>query len=154
LNAAIQHTAAINPGNSGGPLFNDRGAQVGVNTAGAPSLASVFLSIPSNRVVEVLPQLKTGWSPAWIGADLETLFNDRNEPIGVQIGSLVPFGPADQAKLLPGLVIVGVNRRGVRSLADYCDQMPAQPGTAVDVTTIDPQTGAQVTWTVTPGMKN
>jgi hypothetical protein len=32
--------------------------------------------------------------------------------------------------------------------------MPAQPGTAVDVTTIDPQTGAQVTWTVTPGMKN
>jgi S1-C subfamily serine protease len=153
LKAAIQHTAAINPGNSGGPLFNDRGAQVGVNTAVDPNYASVFLSIPSNRIAEVLPQMKTGWSPAWIGADLETLFDDKNQPIGVQLGSLVPFGPADQAKLLPGLVIVAVNRRGVTSLSDYCDQMPAQPGTAVDVTTVDPQSGAQVTWTVTPGMK-
>jgi S1-C subfamily serine protease len=100
----------------------------------------------------VLPDMKTGWSPAWIGAELETLINDQNQPFGVQIGSLVPFGPADQAKLVPGLVIVRVNRRSVASLSDYCDQMPAQPGTPVDITTIDPQTNAQVTWTVTPGM--
>jgi S1-C subfamily serine protease len=152
LKAVIQHTAAINGGNSGGPLFNDRGLQVGINTAFNNSLNAVNLAIPSNRVVEVLPDLETGWSPAWIGADLETLIDDQGRPFGVQIESLVPFGPADQAKLLPGLVIVNVNRRQVTSLSDYCDQMPAQPGTAVDITTVDPQTNAAVTWTVTPGM--
>jgi S1-C subfamily serine protease len=152
LKAVVQHTAAINGGNSGGPLFNDRGVQVGVNTASSNILDAVNLAIPSNRVTEVLPDMKTGWSPAWIGAELETLINDQNQPFGVQIGSLVPFGPADQAKLVPGLVIVRVNRRSVASLSDYCDQMPAQPGTPVDITTIDPQTNAQVTWTVTPGM--
>ena len=137
----IEHTASINPGNSGGPLFDDRGQQVGVNTA-TTGLNESYLAITSNRVKKSA-KLKTGWSPAWIGADLETLADFSTNPPsygGVDITGLTHFGPADNAKLVPGLRIIGVNRRDVATLQDYCDQMPAEPGTPVTITTVDPQT--------------
>ncbi|MGH3343753.1 MAG: S1C family serine protease, partial [Carbonactinosporaceae bacterium] len=125
--SAVQTDAAINPGNSGGPLVNAQGQVIGVNTAIATlSTNGLFggqqggniglgFAIPINQAERVAEQLiKTGEAVhPIIGATLDPTFKDRGARIlpesvrGHQ--PLLPGGPAEQAGLQPGDVIVAAD---------------------------------------------
>jgi S1-C subfamily serine protease/pSer/pThr/pTyr-binding forkhead associated (FHA) protein len=150
LQSVIEHTAAINPGNSGGPLFNADGAQVGVNTAGGGGQSENY-SITIARVKTLLDQLKQGYSPKWIGAELTPIADSSGKPIGLKVGALGAFGPADNAKLVPGWLIFRINRRPAATLTDYCANMPETPGTKVNIQLYDPSTQQFGTIKVTTG---
>jgi S1-C subfamily serine protease len=116
----IQTDAAINPGNSGGPLLNADGEVVGINTLvrSGPG-AGLGFAIPINRARRVADQLvSTGRaSHPMIGVGLDVL--RRANPSGSASGAVVvfsvqPSGPAAQAGLRPGDVILSAAGRAVK----------------------------------------
>jgi serine protease Do len=110
----IQTDASINPGNSGGPLVNLAGEVVGVNTAIIKEAQGIGFAIPVNMVKQVLPQLiKDGRiTRAWMGIYLARVDSDMAAkldlpaPKGALIAEVVEEGPAHEAGLRPGDVIV------------------------------------------------
>ncbi len=152
LQSVIQHTAAVNGGNSGGPLFNEFGEQIGINSAGGGG-EDLNYSITTDRMLSLVDKMKEGYSPAWIGANFEVVLNDQGQPLGLQISNLAPFGPADRANMLPGQVIVGVNRRNTVTFKQFCRNMPAEPGTRVRLSVFDPGSGKVVAISLRPGTR-
>ena len=125
LGSFIQTDAAINPGNSGGALISMDGRLVGVNTAifsRSGGSHGIGFAIPSNLVRAVLAGFLQGegklvrpWLGAWgtaVGSDVaKALGLDR--PVGVVVETVYPGGPAAQAGLVPGDVVLAVNGREV-----------------------------------------
>ncbi|WP_420110709.1 trypsin-like peptidase domain-containing protein [Pseudactinotalea sp.] len=118
---AVQTDAAINRGNSGGPLIDANGHVVGVNTAVARDSSSggggnePGFAIPSNQVRHTVEQLiETGQATYPV---IGVLLDVEYEGEGVQVhtetvdGSppVTPGGPADEAGVGPGDVIVAVD---------------------------------------------
>jgi serine protease Do len=109
----LQTDAAINPGNSGGPLFNMQGQVVGINTAIVAQGQGIGFAIPISMARELLPQLESGKVVrGWLGVSIQDLtpslaksFNLKDTK-GVLVGGVVPQGPADQAGLKAGDIIV------------------------------------------------
>ena len=113
----IQTDASINPGNSGGALVDMNGRLIGVNSAiyskGGGSNGIGF-AIPANMVRSVLSGVSEGGKVIrpWLGAtgqqvtqDLASSFN-LARPTGVLIDEVYPKGPADQAGLKRGDIIL------------------------------------------------
>lgn len=138
LENVIQHDAAVNPGNSGGPLFDNRGRQVGVNTAiffgsrGRVEGANYAVSI--QRVRELLDDMRDGVSPAWFGAAFEEGYDGSGSPVGLLVLGVTPGSVAEdlgfqgatngEAGIEYRQLITEVNGTPVRNLSDYCDAMP------------------------------
>jgi S1-C subfamily serine protease len=111
----IHTDASASPGNSGGPLVNLDGEAIGVNSWAARD-SSMGIAVPSALVRLVLPRLvadgRVEWG--WIGTSLERPRPEElrrlglREAGGLSIREVVPGGPADQAGLRPGDVIVAV----------------------------------------------
>lgn len=115
---AVQTDAAINPGNSGGPLINGRGEVIGINSAiRSESGGSVGLgfAIPVNTVAEVASRLiESGeMRHAEIGINARTVSNDQ--VTGAEVANVTADGPAQQAGVLEGDVVVRVGERQVTS---------------------------------------
>ncbi|HVY60506.1 MAG TPA: DegQ family serine endoprotease, partial [Planctomycetota bacterium] len=120
----IQTDAAINPGNSGGPLVDLHGRLVGINTAIASrsgGFQGVGFAIPVDMVKRIAGQLvqsgrvRRGWlgiSIQAMNADLARRF-DLDGARGVLVGGVLPKGPAADAGLEPGDVILSVNGKPV-----------------------------------------
>ncbi len=116
---AIQTDAAINPGNSGGPLVDARGRVIGVNSAiaglGQASDGSqqgsigLGFAIPVNQAKRVADEIiSTGRSTHPIlGISIDLTYAGP----GTQIQGVTPGGPADQAGLKAGDVLVSVDGR-------------------------------------------
>ncbi len=126
---AIQTDAAINPGNSGGPLVNNRGEVVGINSAiatlggGSGQSGSIGLgfAIPIDQARSIAEEIiRTGKATHPIlGVSAATLDEGQAKSIsGAEPGALVssyngrpavvPGGPADQAGIKVGDIIVAV----------------------------------------------
>jgi S1-C subfamily serine protease len=133
----IQTDAAINPGNSGGPLLDSAGRVIGVNTAilsPSGTSAGIGFAIPIDAVNRVVPELiGKGYVPTpgiGIVAANEAAAT-RAGVDGVVILRTAPGSPAeraglrgmDQATGQPGDVIVGVNGKPVRRLADLIAEL-------------------------------
>ncbi|WP_135077493.1 DegQ family serine endoprotease [Terasakiella sp. SH-1] len=116
----IQTDAAINPGNSGGALVDMNGRLIGVNSAiyskGGGSNGIGF-AIPVNMVRSVISGVsKTGKVVRpWLGAsgqpitqDLADSFN-LERPTGVLIDEVYRGGPADEAGLQRGDIILKID---------------------------------------------
>jgi serine protease Do len=125
----IQTDAAINKGNSGGPLFNLRGEVVGINTAiFSPSGGSVGIgfSVPANTAKNVISQLVQFGETrrGWLGVKIQSVTEDIAEtlsldkPRGALVADVTPTGPAEQAGIQPGDVIVEFNGRPVNAMRD------------------------------------
>ncbi len=113
----IQSDVAINTGNSGGPLFNLDGDVIGVNTLiYSPTGASVGISfsVPSAIVERVVGQLiEYGETRrGWLGVSVQRVTSDDaeslglNRPRGAIVRNVTPDGPADEAGLQVGDVVV------------------------------------------------
>ena len=120
----IQTDAAINPGNSGGALLGLDGQLLGINTAifsrDGGSLGIGF-AIPANMVRTVVLAAEQGGElrRPWIGASGQPVTPDLmaaiglERPVGVLLSRIHPNGPADQAGLEIGDVLLAVNGRSV-----------------------------------------
>lgn len=123
----IQTDASINRGNSGGPMFNLAGEVIGINTAiFSPSGGSVGIgfAIPSNLAKSVITQLiEHGRTRrGWIGVRIQSVTEEiaqslgLDKPKGALVASITDKGPAEDAKLKPGDVIIEFDGRPVTEM--------------------------------------
>ena len=124
----IQTDAAINPGNSGGALVDAQGRLVGINTAiysrsgGSMGIGFAIPTSIARQVMEAI--LRDGKvTRGWIGVEPQALtpelaaYFDTELREGVMITGVLQNGPAAQAGLRPGDVIVSVAEQPVRNVA-------------------------------------
>ncbi len=120
----IQTDASINMGNSGGPMFDLNGNVIGINSALiSPTGASVGigLAIPAELAKPVIDSLRRGQRPqrGYLGVGLQPLDENLAPSLGLPkdsgeiVRSIVAGGPAAQAGLQQGDVIVRVNGQAV-----------------------------------------
>lgn len=159
----IQTDAAINRGNSGGPLFNMEGEVIGVNTAIiSPNGGSIGLgfSMASNVVTQVVDQLQEFGETrrGWLGVRIQDVTDDIADSIeGLEAaaGALVtdvPPGPAAQAGMLAGDVILSFDGRDVADTRELVRRVGnTAVGKAVDVVVF--RDGARQTLSVTLGRR-
>jgi putative serine protease PepD len=146
--AAIQTDTAINPGNSGGPLFDLSGTVIGVNSvinsvSGAnaePANIGIAFAIPINQAKRIAAEIiDTGRARRTvIGAELEPAGGIVGT--GARIRAIDLGGPAEQAGLRPGDLIVSLASHPIESPSDVIALVRRyDPGTAI---TVEYQRGA------------
>ncbi len=124
----IQHTAPLNPGNSGGPLVDSRGRVVGINTAIIVMAQGIGFAIPANTAQWVVSQLlvhgrvRRGYlglaaRPRPLDRRL-VRFHHLAKELAVEAISVDPRGPAGEAGLKEGDLIVGIQDQEVTSVDD------------------------------------
>lgn len=124
----IQHTAPLNPGNSGGPMVNSRGQVVGINTAIIAMAQGIGFSIPSNTANRVVSQLllRGKVQRGYLGIVAGTRRLDRRlvrflnltEEMAIEVVSVAPDGPGDQAGIEPGDLLAAIGDRKLTSVDD------------------------------------
>src|SRR5690606_3776062 len=122
----IQTDAAINPGNSGGPLVNAPGEVVGVNSSiFSSSGGSIGLgfAIPIERAVRVADEIVRNGAVrrAWTGLEVAGAgsMTDWKRAGGVTVSSVAPGGPAENADIDAGDVLIEANGRRLRNYLDW-----------------------------------
>jgi serine protease Do len=125
----IQTDVAINPGNSGGPLFNLEGEVVGVNsqifTRSGGSIGLSF-AIPVSVVRNVVAQLQENGrvTRGWLGVTIQDVDKNLAEsfgldrPMGALVVQVADGGPADDAGLREGDVIISFDGKEIPSSSD------------------------------------
>jgi S1-C subfamily serine protease len=122
----LQTDAALNPGNSGGPLVNSRGEVIGVNSAVILPAQGICFAIAVNTAKFVAGQLLNGGRVrrSYIGVGGQNveiprrvvrLFELEVES-GVLVLSLEANGPAQEAGLREGDILVGMDGVPVPSI--------------------------------------
>lgn len=147
IEGVVQHTAALNPGNSGGPLVDAAGSVAGINTAIIAMAQGIGFAVPAATAQWVLTEILTQGRVrrAWLGVTA------RDRPLdlrlvralglstvrAVEILSREPSGPAADAELRPGDLIVGVGDSvvdGIDALHRHLGRVP--PGTELQLSIV------------------
>ena len=141
----IQTDAAINRGNSGGPLVDVRGRIVGMNTAIASedgNYQGLGFAIPTEMIELYVPQLISAGKVrrGYLGVsitDEPKLLKSFGQDHGVLVDNLLPDGPAGEAGLEVGDIIVEVEQKKIFD-ADQLRQVIADlgPDTRTKVTVV------------------
>ncbi len=139
----IQTDAAINPGNSGGALIDGRGELIGINTAILShdgGNQGVGFAIPVNLAKRVMDQIVDHGHVirGFLGATIQDVTPTMAKALGmsnaegVLIGDVTPKGPAAQAGLKAGDVVMKMNGQSVADSAALRLQVSeTDPGTMV-----------------------
>lgn len=120
LSSFIQTDAAVNPGNSGGALVNMNGELIGVNTAiysRSGGSNGIGFAIPAPLVARAVESAISEGQiiNPWIGARVQAVSSDMaaalglDRPRGAIIGDIYPGGPASDAGLSKGDVILSID---------------------------------------------
>src|SRR6201993_1684206 len=131
----IQTDAALNPGNSGGPLVSSNAEVIGINTAIINGSQGICFAVASNTAQFVLSEIiRHGYvRRAYVGVSGQTAPIPRRHAVvagvenkmGALLAQIEPEGPAAQAGLLPGDVVIkldGVDVNGVDDLIRVLDR--------------------------------
>ncbi|HZP20013.1 MAG TPA: trypsin-like peptidase domain-containing protein [Bauldia sp.] len=132
----IQTDAALNPGNSGGPLVSSRGEVIGVNTAIIRDAQGICFAVASNTARFVLGELVRHGRVrrAFVGVSAETVPVPRRHALAAGIGnatgamlrSVEVDGPASQAGLLRGDIVVALDGKPVTGVDDFIRLLAAE----------------------------
>ena len=156
----LQTDAAISPGNSGGALVNDRGEVIGINVAFIPpqvGAVALGFAIPSATVIDVAEQLLEDGvvQHAFFGIQLLPLTPQIAEALGVEVDAgivvigLVDGGPADDAGVQQGDLIVSLDGDEIRTAGEFLAVIrAADPGDEVNVDLIRAGQEQQITVTL------
>jgi Do/DeqQ family serine protease len=159
----IQTDAAINPGNSGGALVDVNGQLMGINTAiysRSGGSMGIGFAIPVSTAKLVLEGIvkdgvvRRGWigvEPADLSPELMETFGVKAKR-GVLITGVLQNGPAAQAGIRPGDVIVQVGSNDVGNVSELLTSVAAlKPGAAAPVKL--QRRDETVELNVTPGLR-
>ncbi|MET0311489.1 MAG: trypsin-like peptidase domain-containing protein, partial [Burkholderiaceae bacterium] len=136
----IQTDAAINPGNSGGALVDTNGNLMGINTAiysRSGGSMGIGFAIPVSTAKLVLEGIvKDGQvTRGWIGVEPADLTPEMAETFGVKakegviITGVLQNGPAAQAGIRPGDVIVNVGGKDIANVSELLSSVAGlKPG--------------------------
>lgn len=122
----IQTDVAVNPGNSGGPLLNLKGEAVGVNSqifSNTGGFMGLSFAIPIELVLDVVEQIKKDGqvSRGWLGVMIQEVTRELAEsfnmdrPRGALVSKIVQDGPAEQAGIKVGDIIIEFNGEAIES---------------------------------------
>jgi len=142
----IQTDVAVNPGNSGGPLFNMQGEVVGINSqiySRTGGYQGVSFAIPIEVAVDVKNQLvatgrvergRIGVAIQEVNQALADSF-ELPRPRGALVSEVVRGGPAADAGLEPGDVILAVDGKAIERSSELPPRIAAiKPGTQATLT--------------------
>ena len=115
----IQTDAAINPGNSGGALVDAHGNLLGINTAifsRSGGSQGIGFAIPAKLALHVMESIVEHGQVVrgWLGIEVQMLTAELAESFGLQqsagvlVAAVFRDGPAANAGLLPGDVILQI----------------------------------------------
>ena len=110
---AVQTDAPINSGNSGGPLLNDAGELIGVNSQSRGE--GLGFAVAVDTVKKVVADLRRHGRVRRAFLGVSTSERRSSSRRGAVVTDIVRNGPADDAGLRDGDVIVEVGGRPVRS---------------------------------------
>jgi S1-C subfamily serine protease len=103
--------ARLGADTEGGPVLDAKGALIGLSTSGPHGRALVIPAATVDRVIE--PLLKDGRiARGWLGVGVqpvrlpESLRGAAGRDAGLMVASLAKNGPAEQAGLLPGDIVL------------------------------------------------
>jgi S1-C subfamily serine protease len=133
----IQTDAALNPGNSGGPLLDSHGRVIGINTAVIQSAQGICFAIPINMAKRIIPQLMNHGRVVrgYLGMHGRVVPLARHivrthslkQETGVEVVALEPAGPASQAGIVDGDLIVGLGDAPVATIDDLQKRLSEIP---------------------------
>ncbi|HXD39284.1 MAG TPA: trypsin-like peptidase domain-containing protein [Ramlibacter sp.] len=159
----IQTDAAINPGNSGGALVDVNGHLMGINTAiysRSGGSMGIGFAIPVSTAKLVLEGIvkegvvRRGWigvEPADLSPELMETFGVRAKR-GVLITGVLQNGPAAQAGIRPGDVIVEAAGKQIANVSELLSSVAAlKPGTAAKFRVLRRDDAVELN--VTPGLR-
>jgi S1-C subfamily serine protease len=135
IDDVIQTDAALNPGNSGGPLVGASGEVMGIATAMIGGAQGLCFAVSSNTAMFVLGEfLKHGRvRRAHLGIEAQTVAIPRRiavaaqiGPTAVRIGAVVSGGPADQAGVRSGDIIVAMDQEMLTGTDDLLRKLSAE----------------------------
>ena len=166
----IQVDAAINSGNSGGALLNMRGELVGINeakssmTSSGATVDNMGYAIPINKAEPILEELmnettrekNSDEERGYLGVTCANVTREYSElygmPEGVCFTSVTEGGPAEEAGLKKGDVLVSLDGRSMSTYEQLTDRLQYyKAGESADVTVLRANNGEyeEQTFTVT-----
>jgi serine protease Do len=140
----IQTDAAINPGNSGGPLIDLYGRVVGINSAifGTNRFIGYGFAVPINIARRVIGDLREfGYlRRPLLGVEVRSVSAVDAEAFalkevrGVFVSAVTPKGPASNAGLRAGDIVLSIDGTELRDDAHFMTSLAdARPGNAVSL---------------------
>jgi S1-C subfamily serine protease len=133
----IQTDAALNPGNSGGPLLDSQGRVIGINTAVIQSAQGICFAIPIDMAKRIVPQLMQHGRiiRGYLGLHGRAVPIARHvarhfgltEERGVEVVALEPGGPAVQAGMGEGDVILALADQPITGVDDLQKRLAEIP---------------------------
>ena len=131
----VQTDAALNPGNSGGPLVSSAGEVVGINTAVIMGAQGICFAVASNTANFVAGEIARHGRVrrAYIGVSAATTEIPRrialrlglDQATGARLIAVDQAGPAAEAGLLSGDIIVGIDGKRVTSVGELVRALDA-----------------------------
>jgi S1-C subfamily serine protease len=132
----VQTDAALNPGNSGGPLVSSAGEVIGVNTAVIAGAQGICFAVASNTAHFVAGEIARHGRVrrAFIGVAAATTRIPRRialrlgieQAAGAQLVEIDQSGPAAEAGLLSGDIVIALDDKPVTGVSDLVRLLDAE----------------------------